>query len=343
MRIAFFLSTLGGSPLQVGLERGMAQLGHHVEDYHHGRSYDLILIFNQTAHNTNYAYPDFPTGYPRIAFVDSAEYGYFRRLPGVVNSYWNAFAEGSLAHDTKNRHEQTRLHQFLEGRSFPYFLREFSKHISFPASYHPIDYPLYHHSVCPHPPNREEYLARPLDLFISWGASHPWRWDITKALRGCHTKCEILVLEENGTPRMPQQEFFRRTRSAKCSVSFDGYGSGSFRMMEVLVRCLLLQGPMSIHTRMPLVNGVTCAEYSVENDGEKFVSTDVCAKLRQCLEDPERSYRIYEAGYHWAMSHYTEKATAEYLLATVEKHDWSTPTTLCEDAAFRFFNTERLQ
>lgn len=322
------MSDFGGSPLTVGLERGFMQLGHEIAKYRPTERYDLLIVVNQVAHTTNYRYPDFPTTDQPIAFLDSAEFGYFKRLPGIINHYWNAFAPGSLDHDTKNRNEQKRLWSFLEGRSFPYFLREFSKHVTFPPAYHPIDYPLYHYSVCHQPPNREEYLRRSLDLFVRWGGSHPWRMNITEALRGCHTKCEIDVLQDNVVHRMPQKQFFERTRAARCSVSFDGYGSGSFRMTEVLVRCLLLQGPLAIHTRMPLIDGVHCVEYEVRSDGESFLSTDICQKLRECLDDPERSYRIYEAGYDWAMAHYTERATAEYVLNTVEKHDWSRPTAL---------------
>jgi hypothetical protein len=233
-----------------------------------------------------------------------------------------------MSHDTKNREQQQRLLNYLSGRSFPYFLREHSVFIDFPPEYHPIDYPLYHYSVCHEIPKRDEYLRRRLDLFCSWGASHPWRLQITKALRGCHTRCDIRVLEENGTPRMPQKEFFEKTRSAKCSVSFDGYGSGSFRMTEVLVRCLLLQGPLSIRRHAPLIDGVHCVEYGVEHDGETFLSTNVCQKLSESLTDPERSYRIYEAGWHHCMGNYTERATAEYVLRVVEKHDWSKPTRL---------------
>lgn len=325
MRIAFLLSTKGGSPLVVGLENGLRQLGHDVVSYQHGQSYDLVLIFNQCAHVTTYSYPEFPEN-SRIAFVDCAEYGYFKRLPSVINQYAHAFSEGSMTHDTKNHAEQTRLRDFLKGKSYPYFLREFSKYVDYPSNFHPIDYPLYHYSVCPILPNREEYLARELDLFMSWGASHPWRLNLTGALRACQCNSEIFVLEENGTPRMPQQRYFNRTRAAKTSVSFDGYGSSSFRLTEVLVRCLLLQGPLSIVTNAPLVDGVHCIEYSVENDQEQFLGTNICDKLKEALSDPERSYRIHESGYQHCTEHYTEKATAQYVLNTIEKHDWTVTT-----------------
>lgn len=330
MRFAFFLSTFGGSPLQVGLERGLRTLGHEVSDFRNGRirDFDVLVIFNQTAHTQSYAYPDFPTYNVPIAFVDSAEYGYFRRLPSVIGNYANAFAEGSMNHDTKSIHEQTRIKNYLEGKSFPYFLREFSKYLTFPDAYHPIDYPLYHLSTCSDRPEIGDYLGRVDKVFISWGASHPWRWNITNDLRACTPESEILVIEENGTPRMAQSTYFNRMMRAMCSVSFDGYGSGSFRMTEVLVRTVLLQGPLSIHTRMPLIDGETCVAFDMQTIGEECLATNVCEKFREVVNDRERSFRIYEAGYDHCMTHYSEQATARYLVETLDKHDWSKPTSL---------------
>lgn len=328
MRIGFYLSDWGGSPLQAGLERGLRQLGHKVEYAKQAEHYDLVLAFNQCAHTTNYHYPSFPGSFERLAFIDTAEYGYFKRLPGVVERYWNGFAEGSVSHDTKNREEQEQLRRYLEGRSFPYFIREFSKLISWPVNYHPIDYPLYGPSECHMLPVREEYLNRQLDLFVYWGASHPWRIPITEALRGAHTKCEITIINDVTHPRLPQHQYFAKTRAAKCSVSFDGYGSGSFRVTEVLCRCLLLQGPLSITLRDPILDGVHCVEYAVDSRGEEFLGTNVAEKLRECLADPERSYRIYEAGYRHCMEKYSEKATAQYVLDVIDKHNWSIPTVL---------------
>jgi len=326
LRIATFLSTFGGSPLQGGIERGLMELGHQVCCYRPGMGYDLIIIFNQVAHRTDYRYPDFPTGDTPIAFVDAAEYGYWTRLPGRSQAFATSFTEYAMNHDTKVATEQARLKQFLEGRSFPYFIREMHNSIEYPEAFWPIDYPLYHLSRCDVRPDREEYLRRDLELFCWWGHSHPWRQHIETALRGANRKCEIgnRWSDEN----MPQDRYFERTRAAKCSVSFDGYGSGSFRMTEVLCRALLLMAPLSIRTRAPLVDGETCRMYEVQSDGEEFLGTNVAAVLADALADGEGSYEIYERGYDHCMTHLTERATAEYVLATVEAHDWSKPTSL---------------
>lgn len=305
----------------------MTALGHEVCYYRPGQTYDLVLVFNQVAHNTGYQYPHFPDERMPIAFIDAAEYGYFKRLPGVVGQYGTAFAQGSMASDTKNRHEQIRLKSFLDGRSFPYFLREFSKYLTFPAGYHPIDYPLYLHSECHARPDREEYLRRGLELFCNWGISHPWRANITQALRDAHRKAEIGDRWEDGG-NLPQSHYFERMRAAKCSVSYDGYGSGSFRMTEVLCRTLLLQGPLSIVTHAPLVDGETCRTYAVHSDGEEFAGTDVGYVLAEAMADAEGSFEIYQRGFEHVHAHLTETATARYVLETVQAHDWTKPTPL---------------
>jgi hypothetical protein len=328
VKIAFFLSSLGGSPLQSGLCRGLQSLGHTVEDYEPFRGYDIIVVWNQTAHNPGYAYPPFPAEHTPIVFIDSAEYGWMRRMPETVGQYANAFAPGSVAHDTKNRYQQERLREFLEGRSFPYMIREYSKHLTWPSAYHPIDYPLYYLSEEPRRPDREEFLKRPLDLFMSWCFTHPYREHITAALRECPVQSEIHAYDWQTTFRYDQSDYFSRQRTARCGLSFDGYGSSSFRLTEVLVRSCLLVGPLSINRHAPLIDGETCIEYGVEADGDTFTGTNVCEVMKQAAEDPERAYRIYEAGYDHCYAHYTERATAQYVLDVVGRHDWGKVTPL---------------
>jgi hypothetical protein len=346
LRIATFLSSLGGSPLQGGIERGLASMGHHVEPYDHRQGYDLVVIFQQVAHNPAYQFPArFPPVHQPIAFVDSSEAGYFTRLPDRAKEFAFSFTETVMRQSTKNYAEQVRLRDYLQGKSFPYFLREMSKYIQYPAAYHPIDYPLYHLSGCDMRPDREEYLRRDLDLFSAWGESHPFRVHLGRAMRGANVKAEITVinrgakvstdpsrgvwLDANGEVCFIEQAaYFNRMRAAKCSVSYDGYGSGSFRMTEILVRTLLLQGPLSIVTRAPLIDGETCRAYTVDHAGEVYYGTNLPDVIRRALECPEESFEIYERAYEHCMEHLTERATAQYLLDTVAAHDYSKPTPL---------------
>lgn len=314
-------------PLMGGLHRGLLELGHTVCHYEPGQSYDLLLVFNMTSHRTDYEYPPFPPASQPIAFIDAAEYGYFCRLQDRYMDYANSFTERAMMHDTKNFAQQARLRGFLEGRSFPYFLRELHKDVDYPAGYHPIDYPLYHDSVERRPPNRDEYLRRELEVFCVWGMSHPWRVQITEALRGCHRKSEIADRWSEGGNLEPDV-YRERIRAARLSVSFDGYGSGSFRMTEVLCRTLLLQCPLSIRTRAPLIDGQTCIAYNVDSRGEEFVGCDIQEKVTEALADPERSFEIYERGFEHCMANLTEKATAAYVIDTFRNHDFRVPTQL---------------
>lgn len=322
MKIGVSISTLGGSPLVDGLMRGCRSLGHTAEWYSAGKGFDLVLVFNQCAHDTSYQYANLPGGVP-IAFIDSAEYGYFKRLPEVAHQYQNTFSAGALAHDTKNRDQQLKLKQFLEGRSFPYFIREYLDFLSWPEGYHPIDYPLYYASAAPLG-NREEYLRRPKSIFVCWGGNHPWRFPLTELMRMVDGSDITIV----GGHRIPQDECFEKTSQAKCSVTFDGYGSGSFRMMEVLCRTLLIRGKNAMRRHRDLVDGETCLEFVVRPQGEHYGGSNILEKIREALADPERSWSIHEAGYHHCMANYTEMETARYVLETIERHDWNKPTLL---------------
>lgn len=326
MRIGIFLSTLGGSPLQIGLERGLIELGHWAEPYNPGHEYELVLVFNQSAHQPSYIYPAFPKPDQHIAFIDTAEYGYFKRLPGIAKQYQNLCSPGSLEHDTKNRFQQERLIAYLDGKSFPYFIREYFDFLPWPGGYHPIDYPLYALSVCQDPPSRDEYVKRAKDIFQSWGLSHPWRKQLTESMRGMGLNGDILTCEEHG--RMPAPEYFRRMREAKCGVSFDGYGSSSFRVTELLVRSVLLRGPLNIKQYAAPAHGVQCVDYAVFNDGETFLGTNLPDKIAWVLSNQDAAYAIYERGYRHCMEYLTEKAYAAYVLRTVESHDYSLPTKI---------------
>lgn len=339
MRFAFLLSTAGGSPLEGGLSRGLVSLGHEVVSFHDGKekNYDLLVVFNQVAWQPSYNYPRFPDYDIPVAFVDAAEYGWMRRWPHTFAPYRNAFAPGSLSHDGKNFHEQVRLRDYLSGRSFPYFLREFSNYTTYPENYHPIDYPLYHLSHCSDRPDRGDYLRRLIPFWVCWGASHPCRWPITWALRKSGLSItthdgtfgvEVKVIEEAGQPRIEQSTYFNWMVRSRASISYDGYGSGSFRMTEVLMRTVLLLGPLHTRVPFPLVDGQTCVAYDVVTREGEFVSTNVVEKLKWILDNPEEAFRIYEQGYDHCLTHLTERATAQYFLDVLAKHDFSKPTAL---------------
>lgn len=330
MRFCFLMSQQGGSPLQVSLWRGLLGLGHQVSTFHNGRprDFDVLVILNQSSHTQHYAYPDFPPYTTPVVFIDNAEYGYFTRLPHLFNKFSNTFTPAAMQHDTKNYHEQTRLKNYLQDKSFPYFLREMHTGRVYPSSYYSIDYPLTSTSVCYTPPNKDTYLKRRLDLYISWGASHPWRWHITRALRDVACRSYIKVIEEDGHPRLGHHEYLPGMESALASVSYDGYGSSSFRMTEVLVRCALLQGPIKHVMRYPLKDGVTCVGFDMNHSAGEFVSTNVGVKLKEILGSPEAAFEVYRSGYDHCMTYLTETRLASDFVDTIYMHDWGKTTPL---------------
>lgn len=303
MRVGLLMSTRGSSPLIHGIREHIAGL----EDYQPGDSYDLVLIVNQTAHTKAYEYPEFPRDSTPIAFIDTAEYG-------TWGQPYNAFDVAARTHDEKNHLQQGRLEAFLRGRSFPYFLREMWKWAEYPAAYHPIDYPLPRESKCRRVPDRDEYLRRTVPLACIWGMSNAGRFPLTDEARKI-PGADVYALEVDG-PRLPQETYFQRLEAARCTMSFDGYGSSSFRLPEALVRTVLLLGPLRIRQRAPLVDGVTCFAY--ENN--------LTERVGDVLRDPEAAFEVYRAGYDHCMTHYTEAATARYIMETIERHDWSRPT-----------------
>jgi hypothetical protein len=346
LRIGIFLSSLGGSPLQGGIERGLASMGHTVEPYNPACGYDLVLVFQQTAHDPSYRFPArFPPVHLPIAFIDNSEHGYFTRLPDRAKEFAFSFTDTVMRQSTKNYDEQVRLRDYLTGKSFPYFLREMSKHVQYPAAYHPIDYPLYHLSQCDMRPDRDEYLRRDLDLFSAWGESHPFRVHLGQAMRDAHVKSEITVIDRGAIVRrdpdtglcydaqgrvcfVEQAAYFNRMRAAKCSVSYDGYGSSSFRLHEIMVRTVPVIGPLSIVIREPLIDGVHCRYFAVEQAGEVYYGTNLAEVIREVVADPEGSFELYRAAYDHCMEFWTERATAAYLLDTVAAHDYSRETPL---------------
>lgn len=294
MRVGILTSTRGGSPLVYALQRVMGW-----SDGWKGA--DLCIVVNQTAHTTDYVYPEFPPREVPIAFLDTAEYG-------VRGRPRHAFDTVALEHDTKNRQQQERLRNALAGRSFPYFLREMWSDLWYPSEFHPIDYPLHPGSECHRKPDRDEYLARSVPVACLWGLSNQIREHITDRVRAVPGS-DVYVIERDG-PRLPQREYFRRLEAARCTVSADGYGSGSFRMTEALVRTALVRVPLRIRTRAPLLHGETCLDYG------------------PLPIDPELGWNVYRAGYEHCMEHYTPEATARYIVETCERHVWNRETIL---------------
>lgn len=328
MRIGLYKSNFGGSPLLHNLRKGFKNINVLAEDVVLSRHYDYVLIFNQTAHSKDYYYHDLrqiTNKYPKLAFVDTAEYGFKSRLIKNIKMYKNAFTDFALEHDTKKVNQQRMLFNYLHGKSFPYFLREYYKNINYPKCYHPIDYPL--SLPCKNCPNENQYNNRKFPVFAVWGQSNPIRKDIIKEIRNEMPSPEVRMFDNKS--RIPQNIFLTKMHNSKISVSYDGYGSSSFREMEILCRSMLLKGEMVIKQRNPLINGVHFVEYKVAitEDGT-FINTNIKELINYYLNNPKEAFEIYKKGYEHCYKYYTPKATAQYILNVLQSHDYSTITPL---------------
>jgi len=313
-----------GSIISGALSQGLTALGHTVEWYQAGSSYDYVLLINVSNHGPNYTYSQLPN-HPKLVFVDTAEYGW---MTHDDPKYAYAFSTGSLAHVEKNREEQLRLKRHLNGRSFPYFLRELQLGVNYPSCYHPIDYPM----LAPLPPlaNWDQFSRRLLDLTCVWGYSHPWRVYLEKKLDEHRHSDTKLRFRLTGT-RLDFHDYMKLLESSVSTVSFDGYGSGSFRVTEALGRCLLFMGPLRIQQRIPLVDGVHCVSYSATGSSDKLSDTNLVEIVEATLSDRKRCFEIYLEGYNFLATNLTCKAWAQYVLDVCEQHDWKRITPLSFD------------
>lgn len=329
MRLGFKVANVdaGCGIMLGGITRGLTELGHQVVPWTLGVSCDHVLVFNVSSHINHYNWDDIEQLEGcKFAFIDTAEYGWWTHYDYHKDMYYSAFAP--LAIKAKPP-VQLKLLEFLKGKSYPYFLREMYKGFDYPENYHPIDYPLYYHSRSDiQPTTFEEYKNRNWDVYIAWGHSHQTRVHITEMIKKLPFKIFAFC---DSNAKLNQFEYFKGLQNAKISVSYDGYGSGSFRETEVLSRCVLFRNVQCVRRPNPLTNGVNFVEYTVEEKlGDDkypiYVNTDVGELITQHLSNLENLYNIYREGYKHCTEWLSEKGMAQYILETTQKHDWTVVT-----------------
>lgn len=329
-KIAYFMAKPDGGCGVVpgGLTRGLSELGHQTYHFNPGDSYDYVFLFNVSAHIQYWDWIGLEqlNGY-KFCFIDMAEYGWWTHYDYYKDKYYSAFAPLAI----KAKHlNQVKLLEFLRGKSYPYFLREMYKGVEYHKNYHPIDYPLYFYSVSKKQPiSFEEFKNRHWDIFVAWGHNHQTRVGISEKIRAIGGyKTHVLC---NSDAKIPQFEYFSHLENAKLSISYDGYGSGSFRETEVLCRCVLFRNEQCVIRPYPLTDGVNFIEYKTDEilGDDKYPiykNTNVDELMREGLKKPEELYQIYVNGYKHCMDYYTERAVANRILGILSKHDWGEVT-----------------
>jgi hypothetical protein len=347
----------GGNSLLDCLIKGLKELGHQCVPFDKQIEFDYVIVFAVAApfanFNKNLKYSNLDLIQSKIIFIDTGEYGWWTHYDEQAEFYYNAFATGGQPNlgyvPLINQKGPTHLDllNFLRGKSFPYFLREMYKIIPYPEQYHPIDYTLHWTTPIPKENNFEEYMGKKYDIFSQWGGSHPFRHNLIEKMNStllgdkiCINKVRGILkpLERGGQicnytmDKLPQLEYFSELTNARMSLVYDGFGSGSFREMEVLSRCLLFIHKQCIYKRHPLTfqgEGQNAVEYEVEYKFSPyltFIDSNIVEQIQKYMSDWELCFKIYKAGYEHCLKYYTPKGVAEYVLEETLKHDYRVPT-----------------
>lgn len=325
----FYPKPCGAGIIASSLQKGFADVGSSLQPYNPSSSYDYVLLFNCADHRTDYNFDGINSIKHKFAFIDTSEYGWWTHHDSYKDRYYNAFAPSTVL---AKPNAQQQLISFLKGKSYPYFIREYYKGVNYHKNYHPIDYPL-HTAHIPIPPlsSFEDYKNRPLDVYISWGPSHMSRASITEVVDKLPLRKEVSY-----RTKVAQQTYFNKLSSAKLSVSYDGYGSGSFRETEALCRTTLLRNSnMTMVQRDPIIHLRHFIEYGVEearinwdrtegitDTQPRFTSTDISDIIMEYIKDTDLLYEIYRNGYNHCVTNFTEKATAQYIINILQSHNW---------------------
>lgn len=325
MKIAYFVPQHAGAVIFGGMQRGFEQLGYPLHQFKPGGSYDYVLLFNCADHKTlcNFEGIDDITG--KFGFIDTSEYGWQTHYEYYKDKLYSAFAPLTIGMKPDGH---KKLINFLRNKSYPYFLREYYKGVNYHKNYHPIDYPLYWASVCKKGLSSfEEYKNRPMDLYVAWGESHQTRKNITAILEKLPLKMHVSV-----GPKIPPQQYFMNLESARMSVSYDGYGYGSFRETELLSRLTYFRNRQIVHQHHPLTDGLNFVEYTTEeilddNHYPEFIDSNIGDIIMDHADNIDLMYEMYVSGYRHCLDNFTEMAVAKYILKTLRNHNWNEITS----------------
>jgi len=188
------------------------------------------------------------------------------------------------------------------------------------GSIYPIDF--YNHLTWPTLDSFDEFQARPIDILMTYGLSHPMRPAVhASLLAACHdygwtfiTKPEHMLKEEPPfvvllhTPhydRLPMDELMLLQSQAKITISLPGAGTKCFRHSEA---------PINSVMAMPKDNLAWQAGWDgsnsiqVESTPEKWPLA-----LKVEIDHPQNLYQLYLNGTKRAMEIKPDKVWNEYL------------------------------
>jgi len=290
-------------------------------------SFEYVIIFNVVWHANkdtmiyDWDILDYINQHQKIVFIDNAEYGWNTRNKDKLEKYANIYSPEAIKYRPPY---QQKLRNFLNDKTYPYFIREYSKYINYCGNYFPIDYVIHPSTIniLPSSPvSFEEFNMRDYDIICIWGNSHPFRNNITEELNKINCKKIISFNKIN------QSMYYSMLSTCKLCVSFDGCGSSSFREYEIPTHTSLFMNNLSIEQYMPFVNEESCIKYNVYNSvnqtEESPDSTDIKDKIEYYLNNIGKLYEIYVNGLIHVSKYKTPISLANYVINTINAFNWN--------------------
>jgi hypothetical protein len=240
-----------------------------------------------------------------------------------------------------NKNEWAKFNEFVRNKPpVVYFKRELLSK-DFGGNVHPISFPGYW--ACP-VQTKQEFDARPIDVFNSWGYSHELR-------RMLHGEIFINAVRRNRTvidnyahleqelrdhrkkwvsvitphyARMPMSRILEFQGQSKLSMSLPGAGITCFRHTEACVNSVMVMRDDKLKWSYGWTHNVNCIKFPVGEDMDSIRgmngAKEAIESCEEALQNPEL-YDIYLAGVETCekyqiknyVTNYIEKIINEYL------------------------------
>lgn len=202
----------------------------------------------------------------------------------------------------------------------------------------PIEWPCYLEST--ELATEEAFNARPIEVFNSWGFSHPSRPRLHADIFRAMTTQGIGVISEHNQyegyfkgpcqrtwatifspwyARRPITDILWYQERSKLSVSLPGCGKKCFRHAEAPVSTIMAVAKDDLAWSFPWHDGVNCVRLNPGSSGMFFGCGQMFEDLHEATRRPDL-YQIYLAGQETIDRYRTKRYVNEYIIPKIAEH-----------------------
>lgn len=282
-----------------------------------GRANAVIVV---VCYKANYRFsPQLLAIKKPILLMDFCEYGWDAGYKNNVLGTGMTRQFGHIADD-----EWARLDEWVHGNPpLLHFKRELFEPGKQPNLL-PIEFPC----VVPASPiqSREEFRARPIEVFNCWGLSHPCRQRLHGAIfanahenginvmdswpsEGRYEKRNWITIHSPHYARVPLEKVMEYNRSSKISVSLPGAGMKCFRSAEAPVGSIMALVDDKLAWSFPWVHGENCIR----------LTSDLLFQSLESATHRDDLYEIYLRSQETIDRYRSRRYAQEYLLPLIEQ------------------------